>query len=226
MNPQNAKYTPYQIATLAARISPNLCVEDQKGAIGLAWELIYAAHAEDYTGRCRLSEMVSDIREEMSEGSPSEEDSQYWYDLDAFLNLYGLDYQGLIPFKKAMLIATGHFEDRQVSRAQQKFDALLLCNNVIKNLSTLVSEKAERELRDKSKILEYLETEGFPVEILVSLRTSAEVFGICKKKFLTGNLQQSAEKPLQAPKKVAQPRKKVASKAPNRARKRRVSAEK
>ena len=109
MNPDN---TSYELATLAARIAPQLCADfsKQNKAATLALSLIdTAAHI--------LNQRVADNNREKEAGDREEAEK-------AFCKQYKLT-EAHIKYSRAAKVVTGHAEDRHASIAVRKFEKLM-----------------------------------------------------------------------------------------------------
>jgi hypothetical protein len=161
MNPDT---TTYQLATLAARIAPQLCADfsKQNKAATLALSLIdTAAHI--------LNQRVAHNKKEKEAGDREEAEK-------AFCKLYKLT-GAHIKYSRAAKVVTGHAEDRHASLAVRKFEKLM-------------QEPDPFGLEITAEQLNGYQTFGVPVREVISWRILAEQLGLCAKKLLTCELRE------------------------------------
>jgi hypothetical protein len=166
MNPDT---TPYQLATLAARIAPQLCADysKQDKAATLALSLIdTAAHI--------LNQRVAHNKKKKEAGDREEAEK-------AFCKLYKLTGTH-IKYSRAAKVVTGHAEDRHASLAVRKFEKLM-------------QEPDPFVLEVTAEQLNGYQTVGVPVREVISWRILAERLGLCAKKLLTWELRELPKKP-------------------------------
>jgi hypothetical protein len=165
----NPDITPYQLATLAARIAPQLCADfsKQNKAATLALSLINtAAHILNQREAHNKKEKEAADREKAEK---------------AFCKLYKLT-GAHIKYSRAAKVVTGHAEDRHASLAVRKFEKLM-------------QEPDPFGLEVTAEQLNGYQTVGVPVREVIAKRILAEQLGLCAKKLLTCELRELAKKP-------------------------------
>ena len=164
MNPDT---TPYQLATLAARIAPQLCADlsKQNRAVTLALSLIGESdHILNQRMVRNKKEKETDDREK------------------AFRQLYDL-MGGHIEYSYAAKVITGHVEDRHRSEAVGKFEKLVMEHE------DPFEPDVKARLAQNADMLSRYRTSGVPVHDVINWRLFAEHSGICAKKLLTRELR-------------------------------------
>lgn len=155
------KVSPYELATLAARISPELCKSedesDKTSAVHLASELLKAASRKIIRNESVLRYHQNKMDAER-----------------AFMKLYQFSEKDSLKLNLAARIITGHIEDRQTSTAIKK----------LKTLLRKIDVNPEAEQEDTITLLEATQVPG---KWVVELRRQAELYKICKKKLLTSH---------------------------------------
>jgi len=161
MNPDT---TPYQLATLAARIAPQLCADysKQDKAATLALSLI------DTAARILNQRIAHNKKEKEADDREKAE--------KAFCELYNLT-GAHIKYSRAAKVVTGHAEDRHASLAVRKFEKLM-------------QEPDPFGLEITAEQLNGYQTFGVPVREVISWRILAEQLGLCAKKLLTCELRE------------------------------------
>ena len=172
----NPDVTPYQLATLAARIGPRLCrggAEQQASALYSALSLILDS-ADILEGHIELNK-------ELQERSERKREFCKRYDLKS----------GYIKYRRAATVITGHAEDRHVTTAVSKFEKFLMEYDDDGFDVDDIFECRDTKPPTRLETLNTYRISGVPLPDVVKWRILAEKSGVCARKLLTGDLRES-----------------------------------
>ena len=202
----NANPTPYQLATLAARIAPHLCVDHstQLDAVYLATHLIY-----------RSAWVLDEIlHERMSwEGSERRFREMVLAPEQAFRERYKLG-KTHIAYRRAALLVTGHAEDRHTAVALSEFQKVMDTPDP----DDIIDPEGQNWEKERAKTLARYQRDGVPTSEVISWRRKAEMLGICAKKLLTRHLWEVPDNLRSIPERTARGVAKDARRTPKPAR--------